>query len=561
MCRGTVFEAWQADCVRRLLTLNQLQATLLLCTPDSGFPGGHSQRTERLPGAFLFRTYRRMLCNPAALRPVDLSDELSGVPRMACHPMSGGRGGESVGGLVDADVDAIKAHRLDFVLALGFEDVPEKILDAARYGVWVFRYGDGTRRRRTPPAFWEIFDGDPVSVATLQRLTGNPDEGIILKRGCFPTIGYSYAANLNQVLGESADWPAQVCLGLLHGTRGTLDDPPARATTDIGRPPGNAETVLFLARMAKNLLVETCRVLFRHEQWNVGLAGQGIDAFLVNARPDIRWLPDPGSNRFLADPFGVSVDGCVHLYCEDYDYKSMKGKIAHLQVSGTGCIASMEIAIDEPYHLSYPYLIRHRGELYCIPESSGSGQVVLYKALAFPGNWEKVATLIEDFAGLDVTVFQHDGRWWIACADVTDGRCHKLFLWYAADIFGPWAPHLLNPVKLDVTSSRPGGTPFVHDGQLYRPAQDCSRTYGGRIVINRVCELTTSGFKEEVAAVIEPDAKGPYRKGIHTISAAGEFTLVDGKRYVFSPNACLHAVGFLLRKLTVRSTRSTATLH
>src|SRR5213596_456309 len=55
---------------------------------------------------------------------------------------------------------------------------------------------------------------------------------------------------------------------------------------------------------------------------------------------------------------------------------------------------------------------------------------------------------------------------------------------------GPWRPHPGNPVKVDVRSSRPAGGPFLFGGNLYRPAQDCSRTYGGGITINRVTHLS-----------------------------------------------------------------------
>ncbi len=36
----------------------------------------------------------------------------------------------------------------------------------------------------------------------------------------------------------------------------------------------------------------------------------------------------------------------------------------------------------------------------------------------------------------------------------------------------PWVAHARNPVKTDARSARPGGTPFVVDGVLYRPGQD-----------------------------------------------------------------------------------------
>ena len=77
----------------------------------------------------------------------------------------------------------------------------------------------------------------------------------------------------------------------------------------------------------------------------------------------------------------------------------------------------------------------------------------------------------------------------------------------------------------------------MHDGCLYRPAQDCSRTYGRRVILNRITRLTPKVFKEEPEVVIEPYADSDYPHGIHTLSAAGGITLVDGKRLVFLKSA------------------------
>ena len=166
-----------------------------------------------------------------------------------------------------------------------------------------------------------------------------------------------------------------------------------------------------------------------------------------------------------------------------------------------------------------------------------------------PDKWTKAATLIADIAAVDTTVFQHNGLWWLMCTQLEHDPTLNLFVWYAQDLFGPWKPHAGNPVKTDVRSSRPAGTPFAYNGELYRPSQDCSNSYGGRIVINRVRELTPRTFKEEVAAVVEPYADGPYPQGIHTLSAVGDMTLVDGKRYKFVASAAKSAI---LRRLRGR---------
>jgi hypothetical protein len=137
------------------------------------------------------------------------------------------------------------------------------------------------------------------------------------------------------------------------------------------------------------------------------------------------------------------------------------------------------------------------------------------------------------------------------------GDTSELHLWYSSSAQGPWQAHPDNPVKIDVRSARPGGTPFYADGVLYRPAQDCSRVYGGRIVINRVTTLTPTAFHEEPAATVDPDPAGPYPAGLHTLSAVGDVTLLDAKRMVFVPEAFRrvlgHFVRVVLRRVGLRS--------
>jgi hypothetical protein len=125
----------------------------------------------------------------------------------------------------------------------------------------------------------------------------------------------------------------------------------------------------------------------------------------------------------------------------------------------------------------------------------------------------------------------------------------KLFVFHAQDLRGPWQPHAANPVKCDLRSARPAGPLFMLDGALYRPAQDCSVTYGGAIIINRIDRLTPEEFAEQAVRRLAPAAHGPYPHGLHTLSGAGHLTLVDGKRHAIS-----------LASLIARGTRSSQKL-
>jgi hypothetical protein len=183
-----------------------------------------------------------------------------------------------------------------------------------------------------------------------------------------------------------------------------------------------------------------------------------------------------------------------------------------------------------------------------VPEASASGEISIYRAVTFPDRWEKHATLVSGVGGVDNTIVRFGDRWWMFAGDIADGPDFKLRIWYADDLFGPWHPHAANPVKIDVRSSRGAGTPFVVDGVLYRPSQDCSQTYGGRVIVNRVLKLTPTEFVEESARIVDPESGGPYRFGLHTLSRFGENTLVDGKQRFWSASRWVRLVKRSLRK-------------
>ena len=168
-----------------------------------------------------------------------------------------------------------------------------------------------------------------------------------------------------------------------------------------------------------------------------------------------------------------------------------------------------------------------------MPETADANEVALFRAVDFPHRWSKIAVLVEKLAGVDPTVFSHDGRWWLACTRKGAYEDVELWMWYAPDLLGPWTAHACNPVKTDVRGARPGGPPFVHEGILYRPAQDCSRTYGGRISIQRVIRLTPTEFAEEPVTVLEASPRSPFPDGPHTLTPVGDMVLVDGRRTVF----------------------------
>lgn len=274
--------------------------------------------------------------------------------------------------------------------------------------------------------------------------------------------------------------------------------------------------------------------------WRVGW----VKAPLVEVLADpgrlaaARWLPEQGPLRFLADPFGLWRDGRLHLFVEAYDYRDRHGVIEALVLDEGLEVVERRVVLKEPWHLSYPFVFEAEGETWMAPEGFRSGVLTLYRAVAFPFRWEAAHRIELEAAPIDATPVFHEGRWWLFYTPASSkaDKVGALHLAYADRLAGPWTPHPGNPVRYDPAGSRPGGTPLVAEGVLTLPVQDCSRTYGGAIRPLRIHTLTPTAFAAEAGAAIgAPAGFAPYRAGLHTLSAAGDVTLLDAKRQVISP--------------------------
>ena len=280
-----------------------------------------------------------------------------------------------------------------------------------------------------------------------------------------------------------------------------------------------------------------------------------IDAPIANAPawtscPPIRWLAPSPRNGYLADPFGWPGRDNLIL-CEHYDFATEIGTLRRLTVDGDRIVGERNEPLPLPCHLSFPYLFDHDGAVYLMPESCGARRLALFRWHEETKSWDEVSPApLEGVAAADSVLFEHDGLFWIAYTDVDLGAADNLNLVYASRLEGPWTPHPANPVRRGAESSRCGGTPFRAEGALYRPAQDCSETYGGGLRLMRVLECSPARYREEEVVRLKPsDRQKPH--GLHSLCAWGDRCLVDGKRMEISPRQIMKkAVRRLLRALS-----------
>ncbi len=448
-----------------------------------------------------------------------------GVPSMHCNFVST----EGRVTLKDNDIAKIKNAELDFILDFSSERLFGKILGIPKYGVWNYHFGNLENYLGNTYSFWEIYNEDLITSAYLTRLGEEAGTSIVLREGHLKTqIGYP--KNIDNIHFEVIDWPLKMVNDIINGM---FENGIPSIKVKIGkkRPsPHSIQLFIFFFVQCKLMLKKIIKLLFYTDYWNIGIAKAPIHEFLDSRKvPTIQWFSELTKTRFMADPFGLHGKDGLYVVYEDLCFDQGIGKIASFLFEKDSFVKN-ELVIDETFHMSYPFILEHDNEVFCIPETYQTNQVRLYKAEEFPLKWKLEKVLIDDYAGIDSTPFKYGNTWFLFSTEKNTGPHHNLNIHYSDSIFGPWQQHPKNPVKTDIRSSRPAGTLFEYGGDIFRPSMDYSEKIEGRIIINKIQTLTITDFKEVANNIVDPFKDTYFSDKVHTLSRVGDYTLIDGAK-------------------------------
>lgn len=526
ICHGFTFPACEAAYLKELLATTGVKVVAVI---EIKYPEGTPSARRNAWDLFARRfVYPHM----AALEPVSMKKAFAEAKHCVCNLEPSGKHGVQFS---KNDLSLLGELRLDVLLNAQYKILRGGILSLPRYGVWSFHHGDERCYRGGPAGFWEIYNGERTSGAILQRLTEKLDGGIILRRGTFVTNKSSLARQRDNVFFESAHFVRSAISQIIIDPEWIVSLAPSPTKAKVYLDPSLLQITWFCIGILLNKLREQIRRLFTYEAWGIAVADQPIHKFLDCPNPIRRWFPEQAYPFFIADPFAWEQREKGPILFEYYDYLKERGAIATFDAFGKVCPV-----LQLPLHLSYPFVLNESGGTICIPECLQSKSAKVYQWRPGSGMSTDGRALLENLPIVDPTVCFFGGWYWLlfTLSGAHTDACSQLYAYYAKSFDGEFRPHALNPIKCDVRSSRPAGTPFVHNGTLYRPSQDCSETYGGATVINRVAMLTPTDFHEEQVSRIEPDCT--YSEGTHHLAAYGNATLLDGKRTVWSLRPLWH---------------------
>jgi hypothetical protein len=466
------------------------------------------------------------------LESVDCTDLLGSCPRLEVIPITK----RFVHRFPPEAMSALRSYDLDVILRFGFNILRGEVLTGARYGIWSFHHGDNEYYRGGPALFWEVVEDNPLSGVVLQVLTEKLDDGQVLSKSLFATArGLSPVSNLVFPYWGSTHFIIRKLhdlheCGWDYVSRQALPRIPYRGKTDIYRTPTNAQMLKWLAPRIPQKAFRRLKPSNgqRTYHWRICLRRACTPKLLTGDARDksgFQWMHCP-PGHFYADPFLIEHDGHLWLFFEDFLYAEQRGRICCAPIGSDISVGAPAVALDAPYHLSYPSVFHHEGEVFMIPESAGNESVELWRAIDFPFSWTREKTL---FTGsiVDTTPLLHEGGWYFfttLCEPLGNAAFGALFS--SDSLTGDWRLHPKTPISTDVREARSGGAIVQVGNRLLRPVQDCSENYGRRIHIEEILELTPENYRARLIETIEPDwEKGLL--GVHTYAYGGGIEVLD----------------------------------
>jgi hypothetical protein len=239
----------------------------------------------------------------------------------------------------------------------------------------------------------------------------------------------------------------------------------------------------------------------QREQWTIAIY-RGDSPF--NFEPSANWW-DPVMKaehvtdvpaKFVADPFLIEEGETWYLFFEVYNNRTQQGDLAVATSTNTRRWQYQKIILDEPFHLSYPYVFKWQDDYYLIPESFEANSIRLYKATNFPYEWTFVETLVEGKDFVDPSIAYFNDRWWLYSATTSNDT---LYLYYADDLLGTWQEHPESPIVVDDThKARSSGRVLVYEDNMYRLTMDVKPPVGTHQVwAYKVTDISPTSYAEE----------------------------------------------------------------
>lgn len=434
--------------------------------------------------------------------------------------------------LTEEALERIKSYSIDVLINLDTVDLRGAAVDTFPLGVWHYKFTEMITNAYGTPGLRETLENWPTIGASLVKA------GSIMSEDKFITTSYSCPDTMwphisnNRNYWKSVAFVPRALKKIQHyGTEFFFDEidnntPPFINSERIKEKLSHVEFLLFISKKIIKKVYQKLQNKRFFEQW---VLLYNIDPKTSHQLSEYQYIFPP-KDRFWADPFVIHKDNQYYIFIEELIYEEDKGFLSVITMDEKGMYSEPEVILEKPYHLSYPFIFEHEGEYMMIPESAQNKTIELYRCTDFPKKWEPVMNLMENITAVDTTLLYKDEVWWMFTnmREIDGASNHEeLFLFYADTLqTTEWIPHPKNPIVSDVKNARPGGKVFESNGKLFRPAQNCSHTYGYGLRFNEITALDKENYQEQTVTKVHP-FWDEHVTATHTRNKAGNLIVMD----------------------------------
>ena len=422
------------------------------------------------------------------------------------------------------DINKIKKLNLDIIIRGGSGILKGEVLNGARLGIISFHHGNNLVNRGSPSGFWEVYEKNPKTGFTIQILGEQLDGGKVLKRGNFRTEQFYYLNDI--ILKERSNHYMKEVLKEISITNElptSMENYPYYNKLYVS--PNFIESINYLTSRIYDKIKNHILDKISYKVWHVGFQQEKVKkvAFYKS-----KLIPNP-KNSFLADPFIIEFQNNNYLFAEEYNFKNKKGVISVYKIYKNSS-ERIGIALEENFHLSFPYIFEFEKNYYMVPETNKVNEIRIYKCEKFPLRWKYEKTIMKSIKSSDSMIFSFNNYWWLITTFSNTGHNpdSELQIFYSekGPLTNSWISFKKNPVFIDPEIGRNGGI-FFDDEKLYRVAQSFGfNAYGKKINIQEIIKLDPDNFLEKEYCAIE----AKFLKnliGIHHLHSNSNYTVFD----------------------------------
>ena len=268
-----------------------------------------------------------------------------------------------------------------------------------------------------------------------------------------------------------------------------------------------------------------------NQNWNIGFANTTPEELVKHKGiGKVEWLKHPYKDRFFADPFIYSANNKeIVVFVEELEFSKPVGRLTELVVDAKSKKLIRKYTLLElDTHLSYPAILRQGNDIFVCPENGTSGKLSLYKYNSEIHKLEFVSVILEESLA-DATIKQVGDKFYMFATKFPNTQ-EDLFLYQSSRFDGMYKE--IGLISKGRANARPAGDIFEAEGVLYRPAQNCSKCYGGATEIMQITKCEDGWFEEKHLFSLLPTSFR-YNLGLHTLNFHESIGVIDGYGYLY----------------------------